>query len=49
MGVENVWQLRQCGDGQVFQQGEANCVYGVVSLRNIYWPGWVTVGYVVVY
>ena len=49
LGVENVWQLRQCGDGQVFQQGEANCVYGVVSLRNIYWPGWVTVGYVVVY
>lgn len=46
MGVENIWQLRQCGDSQVFNQGEGSVGYGVVVIKNIFWPGWVTIGYV---
>jgi hypothetical protein len=45
-GVENIWQLRVIGDTQVFQKDEASSVYGVAVLKNLYWPGWVTVGYV---
>lgn len=46
LGVENIWQVKVAGDNQVFQKDEAPHVYGVVVLKNIYWPGWTTIGYV---
>ena len=49
MGLENIWQVRVTGDSQVFQKDEANSVYGVTVLKNVLWPGWVTVGYVLIY
>jgi hypothetical protein len=47
LGVENVWQIRLVGDTQVFQKDEGVSVYGAVTLRNLYWPGWVTVANVI--
>lgn len=46
LAVDNIWTLKVVGDSQVFVKEESNLVYGVVVLRNVYWPGWVTVGYV---
>jgi hypothetical protein len=34
------------GNTQVFQKDEAPNVYGTVVLKNLYWPGWITIGYV---
>lgn len=45
-GLENIWQIRNVGVSQVFQKDEASNVYGAVVLKNLYWPGWVTLGYV---
>jgi hypothetical protein len=44
--LENIWQIKNVGVSQVFQKDEASNVYGAVVLKNLYWPGWVTVGYV---
>lgn len=49
LGVENIWLQKLEGDSQVFTKDEGNLVYGVTVLRNIYWPGWVTIGYVMKY
>ena len=47
LGSENIWIQKTEGDTQVFTKDEASLVYGVSVLRNIYWPGWVTIGYVI--
>lgn len=46
LGVENTWTLKVVGDSQVFTKDDASLVYAVTVLRNIYWPGWTTIGYV---
>ena len=37
------------GDNQVFQKDETSSVYAVVVLKNVFWPGWITIGYVFIY
>ena len=46
LGIENIWTLKTEGDIQIFSKEESQLVYGVTVLKNIYWPGWVVVGYV---
>ena len=48
LGLENVWQVRIAGDSQVFQKEEAANVYAVAVFKNVLWPGWVTIGYVLI-
>lgn len=43
-----MWQIKLVGDTQVFQKDEGSSVYGAVTIKNLYWPGWVTVANVVV-
>lgn len=38
--------MKVFGNPQIFTKDDANLVYGVVGLRNIFWPGWTTIGYV---
>ncbi len=46
--MECIWQARVLGDNQIFQKEEAANVYGIVVLKNLFWPGWVTLGYVLI-
>jgi hypothetical protein len=46
LGVESPWVVKVVGDSQVFTKEDANLVYAVIALRNIFWPGWLTIGYV---
>lgn len=46
MGMESPWTIRFDGNPQVFAKDDVNNVYGVAVLRNIFWPGWTTIGYV---
>ena len=49
MGMESPWTIRFEGNPQVFAKDDVNNVYGVAVLRNIFWPGWTTIGYVLCY
>lgn len=31
----------------MFNKDEATLVYAVVGLKNVHWPGWLTIGYVI--
>jgi len=47
MGFEGAWISKVCGNTQLFNnvgkdEGTTSC-YGQVSLKNINWPGWLTV------
>jgi hypothetical protein len=45
--VETAWFVKQVGSVQVYNnvgkdEGTTSC-YGLVSMKNVNWPGWLTV------
>jgi hypothetical protein len=41
--------MKSMGNNQVFPKDEAQNVYAVAVLKNVLWPGWVTIGYVLLF